>query len=401
MTLARRPAPEHPTSPQAEVRRLGARHSGEIRTRSGKFIGRLGAVKASGRRPWADLTHTGRASRLASQTMADLHTLISRPDADCSGPSEFAPASRSSSMSPRMSTVEVGFQYGRYRVEHCLGVGGMSAVYRAFDAVLARPVAVKTALAPYGSSDVTEGLRFLREAEVIAQLKHPNVVNIYDLCMHEQTPYIVLEFLEGSHLGCLLDARKYLEPDAARNLMLPVLSAIAYAHRRGILHLDLKPSNIFVTHDHRGQAVPKVLDFGVCQLTGIESDLDPTQGRFAGTPAYASPEALAGQPLSALSDQFSLGVLCYEALSGVHPFGHARTLNQVLSSMRERRYPRLATLVSSVPESLSSAVHRAMEPDPIERFPDVETFARALLVSSPEPQRVLWLAEFEALFQVH
>jgi serine/threonine-protein kinase len=299
------------------------------------------------------------------------------------------------SLGGRPKIVENGFQYGRYRIEQCLGVGGMGAVYRAFDAVLARAVALKTALGSPGSTDVTEGLRFLREAEVIAHLKHPNIVSIYDLGMHEQTPYIILEFLEGGHLRSLLDDKKRLDPESALRTMLPVLSAIAHAHRRGILHLDLKPSNIFIATNHRNQALPKVLDFGVCQLSSIESELDPTRGSFAGTPAYTSPEALSGRGLTDFSDQFSLGVLLYETLSGINPFGQARSLPQVLATMQERKYAGLASLSPSIPEALCRAVHRALEPDPEARFRNVGAFARALIASVRSDQAARWLLEFE------
>lgn len=325
--------------------------------------------------------------------MADPSTLLSRPDPKVGG---VLPEFTLPSLGGRPKIVEVGYHYGRYRIEQCLGVGGMGAVYRAYDSVLARQVALKTALGSPGNTDVTEGLRFLREAEVIARLSHPHVVGIYDLGMHEQTPYLVLEFLEGDHLRSLLDARKRLEPDSALRLMLPVLSAMAYAHRQGILHLDLKPSNIFITNNYRSQVVPKVLDFGVCQLSGLDSELDPTRGVFAGTPAYSSPESLGNGELTELSDQFSVGIVLYETLSGIGPFASCRTLPQVRAAMAERRYPKVSTLSPSIPTALCDVVQRTLDPEPANRFADMASLGRALLQVAPSDVRSQWRAEFEA-----
>lgn len=269
-----------------------------------------------------------------------------------------------------------GHQFGRFRVERCLGEGGMGAVYLCHDPVLTRMVAVKAALV--SSRDVNSGLRFLREAEVLARLQHPNVVTVYDVSMHGQTPYIVLEYVQGTDLRQLLEARKRLALPSALGLMLPLLSAIGYAHRRNVLHLDLKPSNILVSSDHLGRPIPKVLDFGVCLLSDVDSTLDPTRNEFAGTPAYAAPEAIRRQDLSEKTDQFAMGVLLYEVLSGANPFAQCSTFTETLHAIEQRRYPKLSTLTPNLPEAVANAVARALEPNPNARHQSVDDLARAL-----------------------
>lgn len=292
----------------------------------------------------------------------------------------------------RPSIVEAGYLYGRYRIERCLGIGGMGAVYHATDGVLTRPVALKTVLS--SSADVTSGVRFLREAEVLARLRHPHIVTIYDVGIQDATPFIILEYLHGQHLRALLDAKKRLDSRAALTIMLPVIAAIAYAHQQGVLHLDLKPSNVFVASDHSGAPLTKVLDFGVCMLHLVDSEFDPTRGEFAGTPAYTSPEGLRGGELSQASDQFSLGVVLYEALSGINPFGRCKTLAEIEQAMRDRRYASLSTLSPHVPAELCHVIERALSPDPAERFPNVRSLGAAIAEAAPAELRERWRSEF-------
>lgn len=292
----------------------------------------------------------------------------------------------------RPSIVEAGFLYGRYRIERCLGVGGMGAVYHATDSVLTRAVALKTVLS--SGADVTSGVRFLREAEVLARLRHPHIVTLYDVGIQDQTPFIILEYLQGQHLRALLDAKKRLDSRSALTIMLPVMAAIAYAHQQGVLHLDLKPSNVFVASDHNGAMLTKVLDFGVCMLHLVDSEFDPTRGEFAGTPAYTSPEGLRGAELTQASDQFSLAVVLYEALSGINPFSHCKTLSEIDQAMRRRRYASLATLSPHVPPQLCQVIERALAPDPSERFADVRSLGAAVAEAAPAELRSQWRSEF-------
>lgn len=324
------------------------------------------------RRPTDRFESVCRSARGAA--MADPFTLVSAFDSNThinTLPDLTLPSQE------RDATVRAGQHFGRFRVERCLGHGGMGAVYLCHDPVLTRLVAVKAAR--NRGSDVNSGLRFLREAEVLARLQHPNVVTVYDVSMQGQTPYIVLEYIEGLDLRQLLDTRKRLPLPSALGLMLPLLSAIGYAHRQNVLHLDLKPSNILVSADHLRRPIPKVLDFGVCLLSDVDSALDPTRHEFAGTPAYAAPEAIRRQELTEKTDQFAMGVILYEVLSGANPFAQCQNLPETLNAMEQRRYPRLSTLTPYLPAAVSEAVARALEPDPSARHRSVDDLARALM----------------------
>ncbi len=277
-----------------------------------------------------------------------------------------------------------GHQFGRYRVERCLGEGGMAAVYLCHDPVLARMVAVKAATGTSG--DVNSGLRFLREAEVLARLQHPHVASVFDVGMQGQTPYIVMEYIEGYDLRTLLETKKRLSVPLTLTLMMPLLSAIGYAHRRNVLHLDLKPSNVLLSTDHLGQPFPKVLDFGVCVLSDVDSELDPTRSEFAGTPAYSAPEAIRRQELTEKTDQFALGVMLFEMLSGINPFSQVTTLAETLIAIEQRRYAKLSTLTPNLPVEVAEVVGRALDPNPAARHGCVDDLARAFATACGKPE---------------
>ncbi len=314
--------------------------------------------------------------------MSDPMTLVSSFDPLARGSA--LPQLTLPSMSGSRALVGPGHQFGRYRVDRNLGQGGMAAVYLCHDPVLARMVAVKATTGHAG--DVNSGLRFLREAEVLARLQHPHVVPVFDVGMQGQTPYIVMEYVEGYDLRTLLEIKKRLSVPMVLNLMLPLLSAIGYAHRRNVLHLDLKPSNVLLSTDHLGQPFPKVLDFGVCVLSDIDSDLDPTRNEFAGTPAYSAPEAIRRQELTEKTDQFALGVMLFEMLSGVNPFSQCSTLTETLGVIEQRRYPKLSTLTPNLHVGLAEVVARALDPNPQGRHASVDDLARALATACGKPE---------------
>jgi eukaryotic-like serine/threonine-protein kinase len=154
--------------------------------------------------------------------------------------------------------------------------------------------------------------------------------------------------------------------------------------------LDLKPSNVLLSSDHVGRTFPKVLDFGVCMLSDVDSELDPTRSEFAGTPAYSAPEAIRRQGVSDKTDQFALGVMLFEALSGINPFGQCSTLSEALLTIEQRRYPKLTALMPNLPSQLSDVVQRALDPNPKLRFPSVDEFARALVAASGVSDLAPW-----------
>jgi serine/threonine protein kinase/tetratricopeptide (TPR) repeat protein len=208
---------------------------------------------------------------------------------------------------------------GPYQLVQEIGVGGMGEVYRALraDDQYRKEVAIKLVRAGYDSKFVVA--RFRNERQVLASLDHPNIARLLDGgTTDEGTPYFVMELLEGEALTEYCNQRRLAMPDRLE-LFLQVCSAVQYAHQRLIIHRDLKPSNILVTAD----GVPKLLDFGIAKILdpSVAELPDPTQTMFRLlTPAYASPEQIKGEPITTVSDVYSLGVVLYELLTGQHPY---------------------------------------------------------------------------------
>jgi serine/threonine protein kinase len=206
---------------------------------------------------------------------------------------------------------------GRYQLEQCIGVGGMSQVWRGFDEVLARPVAVKvlsTALA----ADARSGERVRTEARAAAQLAHPNVANVYDfgvaaLPSHgADAPYIVMELVDGATLADHL-AHGPMDWHIAVRVCAEVSAALAAAHSHGIVHRDVKPANVMLT-----PSGAKVLDFGIASSAGVRDTQQ--DGTVLGTPAYLAPERLDGRAVTPATDMYAVGVVLYQCLTGRLPW---------------------------------------------------------------------------------
>jgi eukaryotic-like serine/threonine-protein kinase len=289
-----------------------------------------------------------------------------------------------------------GFQFGAYVIGSCIGQGGMARIYRAEHSVLHKPVALKvmeSALLqrPDGRP------RFLREGQAAAAVKHPNVVDITDVGVWQGRPYLVMELLEGEDLEQYLSRHKPLaEQDVAR-IMIPVIAGLATAHAVGVIHRDLKPSNVFLARGPDGEIIPKLLDFGISKLANALRTLDPAStplGELMGSPMYMSPEAVRGaRDLTSASDQYSLGVMLYECVTGRPPF-YSDSLLGVLEAVAHgqfespRRYrPDLSTV-------LEVAILRAMSRDPGDRFPSVRDLGRALCEAADQRTRLLWTPSF-------
>lgn len=253
---------------------------------------------------------------------------------------------------------------GNYRIERELGRGGMGVVYEAFDEALQRRVAIKRLI--QDESTTREDLaRFLREARLVAQLKHPNLAQIYNVLDGGEL-LLVFEFVDGRTLDRVLSAERVLAPALARRVIDDAAAALACAHGRGIIHRDLKPSNIMIAGD--GSA--KVMDFGIAHQARAATLL--TRTTASGTPPYMAPEQGLGS-VSKASDLYALGVMAYELLCGSRPFNGPDFQEQKLRKLYEpvtRRNPAL-------PRSLDAFFARAFEPDPTKRFVDAAAFAEA------------------------
>jgi len=236
-------------------------------------------------------------------------------------------------------------QFGRYRVTGTLGTGAMGDVFTAVDDVLGREVAIKTLKTAEGFTARMLDERFRQEARAIAQLSHPGVVQVFDLDLAADPPYLVMERVAGPSLATRLDAGR-LGADALVPLGIQIARALAAAHAAGIVHRDVKPANILGAGDRTW----KLADFGVAHVP--DSSLTIT-GQFVGSPAYAPPEALL-QGLSApAGDIYGLGATLYEAAAGRWPRAEAR--GALLAPV-----PPLATLVPALPHALAEAIDRAV-----------------------------------------
>jgi eukaryotic-like serine/threonine-protein kinase len=260
---------------------------------------------------------------------------------------------------------------GRYEIQKLLGSGGMSSVFLARDRQLERPVALKV-LHEHFSHDPEYIERFRREARAIAKLSHPNVVTIIDRGEFEGRQYIVFEYVEGDNLKQLVAGGGPLPVEQALALAHQVARGLAFAHEHGIVHRDVKPHNVLV--DQEG--VAKVTDFGIARSLELEEGITET-GTLLGTSDYISPEQAGGQRVDERTDQYSLGVLLYELLTGEVPFkGKSsmavamRHLRDPVPSVRERR--------PDVSPRVDDLVRRAMAKDPGKRFPSTEALVEAL-----------------------
>jgi serine/threonine protein kinase len=196
----------------------------------------------------------------------------------------------------------------RYRLETILGRGGMAEVWRATDAVLHRPVAVKVLRDT--AEDETDRLRFTAEARTLARLSHPGLVMLLDAGINEERPFLVLELVEGQTLDQECGGRR-LDPDRVARIGRELAAALAYAHSAGVIHRDVKPGNVLLGRDGR----IKLADFGIARLIG-ETVRHTRTGQAIGTAAYLSPEQVRGEDVTEATDVYSLGLLLLEALTG-------------------------------------------------------------------------------------
>lgn len=275
----------------------------------------------------------------------------------------------------------IGRTLGRYRIEELLGRGGMAWVYRAWDQDLERTVAVKV-ITPQEALEMAQSMdRFHREARVIARLDHPHIVQLYDLGKVDGQPYMVMQYIPGPNLEDRLRewsrCGRLLARDEVLTILRQVAAALDYAHAQGLIHRDVKPSNVLFKED--GHVV--LTDFGLARLHAGVRGQHPTltdADQVLGTPTYMAPEqATRTIPASPASDVYSLAVVAYEMLSGQPPFEADSTLSAILQhilepppSIRERR-PDLSP-------ALDQTLQRALDKDPAQRFLTATAFVDAL-----------------------
>lgn len=292
-----------------------------------------------------------------------------------------------------------GYTFGNYVIRERIGRGGMARVYRAEHVALSKLVALK--VMDSSQQDRTAGhRRFLREGRAAAAVKHPNVVDITDVGIWQGVPYLVMELLQGYDLELYLREKGPLLDTELARLALPIIAGLAVAHDAGVVHRDLKPSNIFMSRGADGDVIPKVLDFGISKHLRNnvpQPDMLATPyGEVMGTPLYLPPEGLDGsQDLTALSDQYSLGVVLYECAVGRPPV-QGDTLVSLLRRIAAGDYDPPSRFRADISGSVERAIMRAMSLNPADRFPHVRELGRALWeVASPRTQ-LLWGRSFGA-----
>lgn len=287
-----------------------------------------------------------------------------------------------------------GSTLGPFKIQSLIGKGGMGEVFSARDTRLNRDVAVKVLPGDF-ASDPDRLRRFEGEAKTLAALNHPNILTIFDTGIHESSPYLISELLEGRTLREEL-SRGPLPLRRATDYALQAANGLAAAHGQGIIHRDLKPENIFLTRDGR----LKILDFGLAKPGHILNerrgpDTDPAgptviqstvSGAFLGTPGYMSPEQVRGEPADQRSDIFALGCVVYEMLTGALAF-RRDTAVECMNAVLKAEPIDLTTVNSSVSPALERLVRRCLEKEPDKRWQTARDLSFALEVASNAPQR--------------
>src|SRR5580765_6357337 len=244
---------------------------------------------------------------------------------------------------------------GRYRLDAQVGAGGMSTVYRAFDATLERRVAVKLMHREI-AADTDQLERFRREARSVAQLSHPHIVGVIDAGEEDGRPYIVFEYVEGETLKDRIRRMGRLPVDEAIAYAIEIARALEAAHARHIVHRDVKPQNVLI--DDEGSA--KVTDFGIART--LDEEGLTADGRVLGTTDYVSPEQALGHPVTGQSDLYSLGVVLYEMLTGEVPFKGDNQVAVAMKHVREQ-LPDVQVRRPEISSALAAVVDRATARD--------------------------------------
>lgn len=266
---------------------------------------------------------------------------------------------------------------GRYRIEKQIGIGGMAVVFRAYDPVIQRYVAVKM-LKEDVARDEAAVKRFINESKAVAMLSHPNIVSIYDVSVSGEYKYIVMEYIEGITLKSYMSQKGALPLDEVIHYSRQILSALAHAHGKGIIHRDIKPQNIMLLKDGK----IKVTDFGIAKLPNAETVT--MTDKAIGTVYYISPEQASGLAIDTRSDLYSMGVVMYEMASGKLPFVAETPVSVALMQVNSEPTPP-TEINPSIPKGMEQIILTAMEKSADARFSTADQMLSRLNILKKNP----------------
>ncbi len=264
-------------------------------------------------------------------------------------------------------------QVGRYKVLELLGEGAMAEVYKAYDPEIDRTLALKI-LKEERCLDEEYVHRFMREARAAGAFTHPNIVTVYDIGQVGNRPYIIIEFVEGTPLDDIMKPGQPMSLDYVLSLGIQLAEALHYAHDHGVVHRDVKPSNILLLAD--GQTI-KIADFGIAHIDDPNSAQQTQVGTVLGTPQYMSPEQVMGQKVDGRSDLFSLGVILYQLCTGQRPF-EADTMATLLYKITKEDPPVIAKVGPGLAAGMQHIVTKLLAKTPDRRFQNGQELATAL-----------------------
>jgi serine/threonine-protein kinase len=265
----------------------------------------------------------------------------------------------------------------QYLIQRKLGEGGMGIVYLAEDKMLERQVAIKVLHPALAQGPDSLGSRFQQEALALARLNHFNITHLYAFTPHENTYWMVMEFVDGKTLEDWLKIKGTLSPSLACSILSQMLDGLEHAHRKGIIHRDLKPANIMISQE--GEV--KIMDFGIARIRN--SQRLTQHGKSIGTLEYMAPEQIQGKEGDELTDIYAAGNILYELLSGQTPF-KSDTDYHLMKAKLEEKAP-LSPALAAMPEALQQVIFKALERNPEKRFPDTRTFKTAIQKSIATP----------------
>ena len=314
----------------------------------------------------------------------DMHRIDdenTQPDTGTSTAAEASPVT-SATQTTEVEQVEPGETLGPgdvigdYEIQQKIGWGGCSTVYSATHADSGEWVAIKV-MHPGLAQSVKQVQRFVQEAEALQLLKHPTIVRVHRVgCTADGRPFIVMELLGGINLASLLHTRGRFSPAEALEVLSPIVEALGLAHGAGIIHRDIKASNIIIVDSDGGREV-KLLDFGIAKLVNPGSgSMQTTVGHVLGTPHSMAPEQIRGLKIDGRTDVYALGALLYRLLTGKHPFDGSDALT--LTRMHVYTPPPLPSQSAPVSPKIDAVVRTAMEKAPAKRYGDVRSFINAL-----------------------